>query len=846
MRKNLFKVGWVLLLSGGVIFADTAANAALVTLSGHVPAVVSQLTPKGLLPGTNRLNLAIGLPVRNPQDLSNLLQQVYDPSSTNYHKYLTPDQFTARFGPTEQDYQSVIDFAKSKGLVVTGTHSNRMLLDVQGQASDVERAFNVSLKVYHHPTENRDFYAPDANPSIPATLPIQDVQGLDNYRRPYPNYRLRPANTNTLTSSVRGLNSASGTKPEAATGSGPDGEYIGNDFRNAYVPGTSLNGSAQTVALVEFDGYLASDINQYELLASRTNIPLQNILIDGFSGAPASFGGQLEVTLDIDMVVSMAPALSEIVLYEGNPDNFIPNDVLNHIATDNSARQVSSSWGWSGGPSRTTDQIFQQMDLQGQSYFNAVGDGDAFTPGANSVNGVDNPLIPNAPSDNPYITQVGGTTLTMNGAGAFYASETVWNWGVRFGPTEDGVGTSGGISSFYSIPSWQTNINMTARQGSSTFRNTPDVAMTADDIVIVLDGVDEPGVGGTSCAAPLWAAFTALINQQGTNNGFASVGFLAPALYALAASANYTNYFHDVTTGNNTWSASPNLFFATSGYDLCTGLGTPNGTNLINALTRIQTTNAITHLSAPPPPYGSTLNALNGGNPNGNWELFIQDDTSLNSGVISNGWWLTVTMANPVGAAADEALTMTASSSSVPLDGDETYSITVTNYGPSGSTNVIVTDTLPPGSTFVSASPTLGSIDRSGLNVIWIVGTLTTNTGAQLTLTLQANSLGNLLNYASVSSDTPDPNPADGTVSTTVSVVASTPPQLSASSGGTPGSFQFTVTGQSGQEYIIQASTNLVNWVDVYTNPDYTAPFNFVDPNATNYTSRFYRVVTGP
>ncbi len=221
MRKNLFKVGLVLLLSGGVIFADTAANAALVTLSGHVPAVVSQLTAKGSLPGTNRLNLAIGLPLTNTGALSNLLQQVYDPSSTNYHKYLTPDQFTARFGPTEQDYQSVIDYAKSKGLVVTGTHSNRMLLDVQGQASDVERAFNVSLKVYHHPTENRDFYAPDANPSIPATLPIQDVQGLDNYRRPYPNYRLRPANTNTLTSSVRGLNSASGTKPEAATGSGP-------------------------------------------------------------------------------------------------------------------------------------------------------------------------------------------------------------------------------------------------------------------------------------------------------------------------------------------------------------------------------------------------------------------------------------------------------------------------------------------------------------------------------------------------------------------------------------------------------------------------------------------------
>jgi uncharacterized repeat protein (TIGR01451 family) len=846
MRKNLFKVGLALLLSGGVIFADTAANAALVTLSGHVPAVVSQLTPKGLLPDTNRLSLAIGLPLRNQGDLSNLLQQVYDPSSTNYHKYLTPDQFTARFGPTEQDYQSVIDFATAHGLVVSAVHPNRMVLDVQGKASDIEKAFNVTLRVYHHPTENRDFFAPDTDPSVPSTLPIQDVQGLDNYNRPHPNYRLRPANTNTLTSSVRGLNSASGSKPEAATGSGPDGEYIGNDFRNAYVPGTSLNGSAQTVALVEFDGYLASDINQYESLAGRINIPLQNILIDGFSGAPSPFGGQLEVTLDIDMVVSMAPALSEIVLYEGNPENFIPNDVLNRIATDNSARQVSSSWSWSGGPSRTTDQIFEQMDLQGQTYFNAVGDEDAFTDGANSTNGVDNPDLTHAPGDNPFITEVGGTTLTMNGVGASYASETVWNWDVRFGPAFDGIGTCGGISSFYAIPSWQTNINMTARQGSSTFRNTPDVAMTADDIVIIVNGVDQTGVGGTSCAAPLWAAFTALINQQGTNNGLPSVGFFNPTLYALAASANYTNYFHDVTTGNNTWSGSPNLFFATSGYDLCTGLGSPNGTNLINALTITATTNAITHLSAPPPPYGSTLNALNGGNPNGNWELFIQDDTALNSGVISNGWGLAVTMANPVGAAADEALTMTASSSSVPLGGDETYSITVTNYGPSGSTNVIVADTLPTGSTFVSASPTLGSIDRNGLNVVWIVGTLATNAGAQLTLTLQANSLGNLLNSVSVSSDTPDPNPADGTASTNVVVVSSTPPQLAVSPVGANGSFQFSVTGQSGQEYIIQASTNLMNWVDIYTNPDYTAPFNFVDPNATNYTSRFYRVVTGP
>jgi subtilase family serine protease len=121
------------------------AAGALVTLSGHVPAAVSQLTAEGSLPGTNRLSLAIGLPLRNTEALSNLLQQVYDPSSTNYHKYLTPDQFTARFGPTAQDYQSVIDFATRNGLVVSGTYSNRMLVDVTGKSVGHSKCFSCCL-----------------------------------------------------------------------------------------------------------------------------------------------------------------------------------------------------------------------------------------------------------------------------------------------------------------------------------------------------------------------------------------------------------------------------------------------------------------------------------------------------------------------------------------------------------------------------------------------------------------------------------------------------------------------------------------------------------------------------
>jgi subtilase family serine protease len=204
------------------------------------------------------------------------------------------------------------------------------------------------------------------------------------------------------------------------------------------------------------------------------------------------------------------------------------------------------------------------------------------------VNGVDNPSLPNAPSSNPYITQVGGTTLTMNGAGVSWASEVVWNWAVE--EDDPDVGSSGGISSYYSIPSWQTNVsNMAGRGGSTNFRNIPDVAANADNVYVIYDNGkktnDYDGWGGTSCAAPMWAGFMALVNQQWAASGGTSIGFINRAIYDIAAGSNYASCFNDVTSGNNTWSSSPDLFYATNGYDLCTGLGTMNGTNLIDALT---------------------------------------------------------------------------------------------------------------------------------------------------------------------------------------------------------------------------------------------------------------------
>ncbi len=268
----------------------------------------------------------------------------------------------------------------------------------------------------------------------------------------------------------------------------------------------------------------------------------------------------------------MAPVLSGIMVYEGNPNSHTaPNDMLYQMAVDNLAKQLSCSWAWSYSFYFNTppiDNIFMEYATQGQSFFAASGDSGAYV-GANIIL---------TPSDDPNITIVGGTTLTTDPS-VNYVSEKVWNW--LPGQTN---ASSGGVSPTYPIPSWQLGISMTANLGSTNNRDIPDVALTADDIYIFADDGTAEVLGGTSAAAPLWAGLTALINQQATTSGLTNVGFLNPALYAIAKGANYHLNFHDITTGNNFNGNSGSFYPATTGYDLCTGWGTPAGTNLINTL----------------------------------------------------------------------------------------------------------------------------------------------------------------------------------------------------------------------------------------------------------------------
>jgi hypothetical protein len=520
------------------ITPDIQAGSATQLLRGHVPAVVPNLAPVGRLSASRHLNLAITLPLRNQDGLSVLLQQLYDPSSSMYRHYFSPEQFAEMFGPSAEDYQAVVQFAKANGLTVTATYPSRLTVDVNGSVADIEKALHVTLRTYHHPKERRDFFAPDAEPSLDLSVPVLHISGLDTYSLAHPaSLHARPLDL--------------GTPVGADMGSATNGAYIGSDFRNAYFPGVSLDGTGQIVGLLEFDAYFPADIDAYVTQAGQSSVTLENVYIDGFNGVPGSANG--EVALDIEVVIAMAPGISKIRVYQapvGSP--FV--DLVTRMASDTQVKQFSSSWAV-GNSDRASDQVFQQMAAQGQSFFNASGDSDAFTG--------DVPF----PSDSAYVTSVGGTTLTTSTNGA-YTSEKVWNPG-------QGEGSGGGTSTFYPIPTWQQDVDMTVNGGSTTLRNIPDVALTADNIFIIADNGTPQIVGGTSAAAPLWAAVIALANEQATAGCGASVGFLNPTIYGIGKGSSYTNDMNDIIKGNNFSPGSPSKFSAVVGYDLCTGWGTP-------------------------------------------------------------------------------------------------------------------------------------------------------------------------------------------------------------------------------------------------------------------------------
>jgi uncharacterized repeat protein (TIGR03803 family) len=642
-----------------LLFVPLAKAAERQVLRGHVPNPAKQLSPLNRVESTNRLELTIALPLRDVTQLNKLLQEIYDPSSPNYHHYLTPEEFAQRFGPSQADYDALIAFANSHSLSVTGKHPNRTLLDVNGSVADIEKALHLIMRVYKHPREARTFRAPDSDPSLDLAVPLLSISGLDDFNLPKPmSTSFRKFLSRSDSKNKRGpIGKSDDSGIPYATGSGPRAAFIGKDFRTAYAPGIALDGAGQTVGLFQLDGYFPGDITEYENLAGLPNVPITNVLVNGFTGPQGL--NNIEVALDIEMVISMAPGLAKVIVYEGLGAS--ANAILNRMATDNLAKQLSSSWGFGSQVDPAREQIFQQFAAQGQSMFQASGDGGAWT-GA---------IFP--PSDDAWLTVVGGTSLNTATSGGAWQSETTWSDG-------NDVGTGGGVSTSYTIPIWQQGIDMTSNQGSATMRNIPDVAAHSENNIWVIVNNGEEGVtGGTSAAAPMWAAFAALANQQAAANNQPSIGFVNPAIYAIGKGPTYNASFHDITTGNNTNGSSPTNFFAVPGFDLCTGWGTPNGSNLIASLVTPPDTLRIT----------PSANFLATGPLGGPFSPASQSCTLTNFGSAAVSWslantslWLNASVSNGTllagGPPTDVLLSVSSAASSL-VAGNYTTTLLFTN-----------------------------------------------------------------------------------------------------------------------------------------------------------------------
>ena len=541
---------------------DKTSNQSTVRLSGHVPSsAVSQAVLKEHLDANKPVPITFVLPLRNQKALEKLIQQIYNPADQqHYGKYLTAAEFIKQFAPTQEDYNAVIAYAKKLGLDVIGTHPNRTLLNVSGPTKSIEAAFQLKLNMYQQ-TNGRKFYAPDNEPAVPAAIAsiINGIVGLDNSAVWHACNRRQEISNEMLNA------------PNASSfPSGPGGSYAPGDIKTAYnLNGVSANGSGQKVALFELGAYLTSDITAYTAYYGLPSANLTNVLVDGGSGGAID----PEVTLDIELVLALAPQ-SQVYVYEGPNSGQGVLDTYNRIATDNIAKQVSTSWGLgenyvSSQSLQAENAIFQQMAAQGQTIYAAAGDSGAYDDYPNNMN-----LVVDDPASQPYIVGVGGTSLTVNATTGAYASETVWN---------DGLGKGaggGGVSLVWPIPSWQASVSTVY---SKTNRNVPDISLNADQYKgysIFYNG-NWTIYGGTSCAAPLWAAFTALVNQQRQAATMPVLGFANPPLYAIGiTAASQTVDYHDITTGNN-------LFYqAGPGYDNASGWGSFNGANLFASLTQ--------------------------------------------------------------------------------------------------------------------------------------------------------------------------------------------------------------------------------------------------------------------
>jgi subtilase family serine protease len=531
-------------------------------MTRHVREVTQngRATLVGHLPATQIMQLDVVLPVRDQAGLDNFLADIYSSTAPNHRHFLTPAEFTEKFGPTQKDYDAVVQYVQNRGLNVVGGSRDGMDVQVKGPVSAIESAFHINLLTYQHPTENRVFYAPDREPTTDLSFALWHISGLDNFSIPHPKYvskidyaRAHGLDPNALVS-------------HATTGSGPGKSFLGSDMRAAYYGGTALTGAGQNLGLFEFLGTDLADLDTYYKNVKQTNkVPITLLSTDGTSvkclyTKAGGYCDDGEQTLDMTQSLGMAPGLASLVMYIGSTDTAIISKMTTH---DPLPTTVGCSWGWTPADPKTLDPYFEKMAAQGQNFFVASGDDSTWTKNGNAEAW---------PADDANIVAVGGTDLVTASAAGPWKSETAWSdSGGGFSPDK------------IAIPSWQqlAGVINSSNEGSTVYRNGPDVSANANFTFYTCgdqEACQANYYGGTSFAAPMWAGYIALANEQLVKDGYSTIGFLNPYLYSFGVSSSYDTDFHDIVKGKS------GKYSAVKGYDLVTGWGSPNGTGLIDAL----------------------------------------------------------------------------------------------------------------------------------------------------------------------------------------------------------------------------------------------------------------------
>ncbi len=493
--------------------------------------------------------------------------------------YMTHAEHAENHGADPADIAKVESFARENGLRIINTNAAQRVVVLSATASVFSKAFQVALKMYK--SGETVYRGREGDIQIPENLQgiITSVTGLDNRPFAKPHFRIRR-------DAVRAAGATSSAVSSAATASIPAG-FTPIQLAELYNFPTNLDGTGQTIAILELGGgFHSQEITSYfkNLGIAKPPSVTAATYPNGGTNSPGTNAldpnnPDVEIALDIEVSGGVAPGAKIVVYFAPDATDQSFLGVMNAIITDtvNKPNIVSISWG---GPEDTAtsqfqnefDQLLQSAAHLGITVCAAAGDSGSADFAADDPNW-DKKAHVDFPASDPFILGCGGTHLTASSTAI--TKEIVWDDGKN-------DGTGGGVSRAFALPSYQQNAKIppAADPTGPVMRGVPDVAgnaAPASGYVIICDGTNFPDpsqglppVGGTSAVAPLWAGLIARINQ-GLNK---PIGFVNPLLYAAPANAT----FRDITSGNN------GAYKAGAGWDACTGLGTPNGQNLLQAL----------------------------------------------------------------------------------------------------------------------------------------------------------------------------------------------------------------------------------------------------------------------